>query len=441
MPETVQGVLPLEPSTPYIHFKPESSQIRTAVVIHGLNSNKEFMQTFAMALADAGVETYAIDLPGHGDSSAPFNYTNSLRTVEASLEMLGGDPGTSLVVGHSLGGALLVDLAPRRGFREMLLLSPAPIPVDNFANERLLVVTGALEAPRVNRFVPELIEAAGGESLWWKFPNAAHSTALFDPGKIRQMVEWVVDSEAGQAPIRTVQRYGWLALMALGGITGGTILVWGPRKIVSPTVHPSTTSQTLTRFVAVSGAGAALLRFINPMGWMDAFATDYLIGFMLVVGLLLWQGRGFSITGSSIAVSFIGAAYVIGILLVGVGGHLVHMIPSGSQWLWFPALVVAGLPLFIHDELTLRPIPTAWKRWGTFLLTRMILWAAIVTGVLVLNTEASFLVLIMHFVVVFWLLLWWMTGFIARRTGNPGAAALFAAVVHGWALAAIVVRV
>ena len=102
---------------------------------------------------------------------------------------------------------------------------------------------------------------------------------------------------------------------------------------------------------------------------------------------------------------------------------------------------MAGLPLFLHDEQTLRPIPIAWKRWGTFLLTRLILWAGVVTGVLFLNTENSFLVLIMHFVVVFWLLLWWTTGFIARRTGHAGAAALFAAIVHAWALAALIVRV
>ena len=112
------------------------------------------MQTFAMALTDAGVETYIIDLPGHGDSSLLFNYRDSLRAIEALLDMVKGSAGNPIVVGHSMGGALLIDLAPERGFETMLLLSPAPIPLADFPNQRLLVVTGALEAPRINQFVP-----------------------------------------------------------------------------------------------------------------------------------------------------------------------------------------------------------------------------------------------------------------------------------------------
>ena len=219
-PESVRGVLPIDPATPYIHFTPDSSPIATAILVHGLNSSKEFMQTFAMALVDAGVETYAIDLPGHGDSRTSFNYLNSLRALEASLEMVEEEQGNPIVIGHSMGGALLMDLAPERGFDTMLLLSPAPIPVGDFPNERLLVVTGALEFPRINQFVPTLIEAGGGEALWWKFPNATHSTALFDPEKIGHIVEWVVRGEDGEARIRTIRRYGWLMLMALAAITG-----------------------------------------------------------------------------------------------------------------------------------------------------------------------------------------------------------------------------
>ncbi len=440
-PDSVRGFLPLDPATPYIHFIPDSLPIATAILVHGLNSNKEFMQTFAMALTDAGVETYIIDLPGHGDSSLPFNYRDSLRAVEALLDMVKGSAGNPIVVGHSMGGALLIDLAPERGFETMLLLSPAPIPLADFPNQRLLVVTGALEAPRINQFVPEVIEAAGGETLWWKFPDAAHSTALFHPAKIRQMVEWVIDSEDGEAPLRTMRRYGWLMLTVLAAITYAAALARRRGNTLASPPYSTPVAHTLVSYVVASVAVVGLLRFINPMAWMGAFATDYLIGFILVVGLLLWRARGCSFTGRSMAVSLIAAAYVIGVGLVGIGGHLVDLVPSGIQWLWFPALTVAGLPLFLHDEQTLRPIPIAWKRWGTFLLTRLILWAGVVTGVLFLNTENSFLVLIMHFVVVFWLLLWWTTGFIARRTGHAGAAALFAAIVHAWALAALIVRV
>ena len=446
-PEIERGVLPLDPATPYLRFTPDSSPSATAVLVHGLNSNKEFMQTFAMALTDVGVETYAIDLPGHGDSSAPFNYSDSRRVVDTLLDWIEPGPGNLIVVGHSMGGALLTDLASARGFRTMLLLSPAPIPLTEFSTERFLIVTGALEAPRINQFIPSLIDAAAGEILWWKFPDAAHSTALFDPDKIRRMVEWVIDSNAGEesensaARLGTLARYGWLVLMALAGVAGAVPLMWRSRTISGETPPSVSLTQALVAYIAASVGGVLLLRLINPMGWLSVFRADYLIGFILVVGLLLWRGRGFSATGGGLAIALIGAVYVIAILVVGVAGNLVHLVPSGIQWLWFPTLTVAGLPLFLHDEQTLRPVVLAWKRWGMFLLTRFILWAAVVTGVLLLNTENTFLVLIMHLVVVFWVLLWWMTGFIARRTGEAGAAALFAAVVHAWALAALLVRV
>ncbi len=132
-PDRVTGLFPLDPATPYIRFVPRSPPIATAILIHGLNSNKEFMQTFAMALADAGLETYAIDLPGHGDSSVPFTYTESLRAVEGLLDFLGPNP---VVIGHSMGGAILTELALTRQFETMLLLSPAPVPLENLRSDR-----------------------------------------------------------------------------------------------------------------------------------------------------------------------------------------------------------------------------------------------------------------------------------------------------------------
>ena len=434
-PDTVRGVLPLDPATPYVRFVPDSSPTTTAVLVHGLNSNKEFMQTFAMALADAGVDTYAIDLPGHGDSSEPFNYANSLRAVTSLLDTFERQP---VVVGHSMGGGLLADLAPLREFETMLLLSPVPVPVEDFPARRLLIVSGALEAPRINAFFPTLIESASGETLWLKFPDAGHSTALFAPGKIRQAVEWVVGDEVSS---RTTERYVWLLLMALAGFTGGWMLLPRSEEMSPLSPRSPVLTRTLVGYIAASGGAIVLLGFVNPMGWLNLFATDYLFGFILVTGLLLWRGSGFPITGKGVTVGVLAAVYAITVLLAGVGENLIHLVPSGIQWLWFPVLTLAGLPLFVYDELALRSIPVVWKRWGMFLLTRIILWASVVTGVLLLNPDKEFLVLIMHLIVVFWIVLWGGTGLIARRTGEAGAAALFAAIVHGWALASIFVRV
>ena len=439
-PDSVTGTLPDASSTPYIRFTPDSAPIATALLVHGLNSNKEFMQTLAMALTDAGLETYVIDLPGHGDSRERFTYTKSLRAVEGVLDTLGGDP---IVIGHSMGGAVLVDLAASRQFREILLLSPAPVAVEPFSTGRLLIVTGGLEPPRFNQFVPVLMEAADSTGSWWNLPFGTHSTALFDPAEIGRMVDWAVDPGAST---RTRRRYGWIAVMILSGLSGAWALSVNrrPTRATAQLSRPHeaiSIPETVVAWIAACGSAVLLLWLVNPMSWLGVFSWDYLIGFILIVGLLLWRGRGPLPTGRALGIGLLAASYVIGVLLITIAGRFVHLVPSGVQWLWFPILTITGLPVFMYEENTLRTIPSAWKRWGMVLLTRSVLWASLVTGVLLFNTEASFLVLIMHFIVVFWLGLSWMTGVVFRITEEAGAAALFASLVQAWVFASLFVRI
>ena len=65
-PHAERGILPINPATPYVRFTPDLVPTGTVILVHGLNSNKEFMQSFGMALAESGFEVYAFDLPGHG---------------------------------------------------------------------------------------------------------------------------------------------------------------------------------------------------------------------------------------------------------------------------------------------------------------------------------------------------------------------------------------
>jgi hypothetical protein len=119
----------------------------------------------------------------------------------------------------------------------------------------------------------------------------------------------------------------------------------------------------------------------------------------------------------------------------------VHIVPSGTDWWRIPVFTLAAMPLLLRDEETLRRIRPPVKAWTTFLATRAVLWATVVTGVQLWNREAAFLVLIMHIVVVFWIGLWAISGAVARRTEEPGAAALFAALIQGWTFAAMFVSI
>ena len=65
------------------------------------------MQLFSAALADGGFDVYSIDVPGHGDSKVPFNAVIARQAVENAIKLVGSD----IAIGHSMGGAILLDLA------------------------------------------------------------------------------------------------------------------------------------------------------------------------------------------------------------------------------------------------------------------------------------------------------------------------------------------
>ena len=433
-PSTERGILPINPATPYIRFSPDSAPAGTVILVHGLNSNKEFMQSFGMALAESGFQVYAFDLPGHGDSSEPFTFELSALAVERVIDHVGGE---TLLVGHSLGGALLVDLAPTRSLETLVLLSPAPVAVEALEAGRILVVTGHLDAPRINEFAPLLMDAAGTTGVWWKFPYGAHSSALFDPSKMGMIAGWM----GGEGDsIRAVHRYLWLAVMAAAGLIAALALVPKPPP---PPAGPDSADPRwmVVSYVAAAGGALIVLRFFVPLAWLGIFAADYLMSFVLVTGLFLWRGHRFRLSRWGILVSVIAVAYVIVVFVLGIGERLFHVIPSGEQWIRVPILATVSFPLFLSDEQSLRGGLSGWRRVATFFLTRLILWAAILTGVLLLNESSSFLVLITHFIVVFWLVLWWMAGFVHRATAEPAAAAMFAALVQGWAFSALFVTI
>ena len=130
------------------------------------------------------------------------------------------------------------------------------------------------------------------------------------------------------------------------------------------------------------------------------------------------------------------ATFVIVVFGFIAGSHILHTALSNGRWWRFPCIVLAGLPLFTFDELSIRKIHPRWKSIGVALITRALLWAFLIVGVLILNREAAFLALISHLIVLFWLALWFATNVVYRHTRDPLAAAFCAALVQGWAFAA-----
>jgi pimeloyl-ACP methyl ester carboxylesterase len=428
-PRRETGVFPIDPPTPFLHYSPEGLPRGRVLVVHGMAASKETTQLISAALTDGGFEVYAIDLPGHGDSPVGFDVTFGERAIRHTLDRIGMN---TIVVGHSLGAALLLDLAAKDQFSTMVLLSPAPTPIQEIHADRVLLVIGRFDIPRFRAFAP-IVAGIGGDHVEFRtLPWGGHSAAIFNPGYMSSIVAWLA-GEAGSA--RTVARLALLVTMLISGVVIGVGFM--PRRSDQSPPVPIRLPTILVRYVVACGGALLILKAVNPLRWLSLFGTDYLIGFLFIAGVLLWMQKHEALrrNGSALFRAVMAAAFVIVVLGYAASPVLRFGLGNGRWWR-FPLIALASVPLFAFDELNLRRIRSLWKSIAGAILTRALLWAFLAMGALLLNRESAFLVLITHLIVLFWLALWFAAGVIRRNTQDPVAAALFSALVQGWAFAA-----
>jgi pimeloyl-ACP methyl ester carboxylesterase len=428
-PKHDSGVLPIDPPTPFIHYLGNEPTKGRVLVVHGLDVSKETVGFVSQALADGGFDVYAIDLPGHGDSKAGFQTDLAQRAISNAKRHLGEK---TVVVGHSMGAGLLLDLAETEQFSTMVLLSPPPLSVAEIHAERVLIATDKMDIPRIRRFVPIAADIGGPNVEAWDLPWGGHSALIHNPAYVRKVVEWL---GGDGAKTRTTSRIVWLVIMFVAAVTLGVSLQPGrPLEIADVTA-----ATTCAKYIVAYGVALLVLKFVNPMGWVQLFATDYLIGFFLVAGLCSWAATRnikLRIDKKGIGTAILAAAFVIVVVGFLIVSRALHISLSDGRWWRFPFFAIAAFPFFMSDELTIRHIRPRWKSEVVALLTRVLLLAFLLTGVLTINRADAFLVLIVPLITVFWIALWFASGVIHRHTQSATAAAVFAAIVQGWAFAA-----
>lgn len=97
----------------YDEFKGKERNDTVLLFVHGSGCNKKFMQSLALRF-----ENYTkilVDLPGHGDDpdreDSDYTYENYITKLVDFLASL--EDKQVIVIGHSLGGLLAVDVATR----------------------------------------------------------------------------------------------------------------------------------------------------------------------------------------------------------------------------------------------------------------------------------------------------------------------------------------
>ncbi|WP_370890305.1 alpha/beta fold hydrolase [Janibacter sp. GXQ6167] len=126
------------------------------VLIHGIGHRREAWGTLPTLLNERGYDVWVVDLPGHGLSPAPVPPdTYSMRSLAEQLERFfeAHDLDRPHVIGNSLGGQIVLELAHLGNVRTAFALAPA-----GFAPPSHLPAVGAnLLLMKAGSYLPESV--------------------------------------------------------------------------------------------------------------------------------------------------------------------------------------------------------------------------------------------------------------------------------------------
>jgi pimeloyl-ACP methyl ester carboxylesterase len=431
------GTFDTNPPTPYYHYTNRIQPRSRLLVVHGLGGNKDMLSPLCYGLADAGIEVFSIDLPGHGSSTEHFNAVEASDVVRQILTRLGPDTN---VLGHSFGGALLLDITSSLPVKSMVLFSPAPTKVDQVLADRVLLFQGQLDLAEVRRFTPDLNMTLEGRVDFYDLPWTDHTGGLVDPHVIQQVADWL-----GGDPLQVhpMMRSILPTIMLLSSLGFG-ILLLGLGKpspaAAESAVEPISFNNMIVLYIGAALLGAVLPNFIDVTRWLHLFAADYLVAVIFIAGLVLcFACPRVRVAPGPLLIGIAAAAYAIAVPGLMVLSKFTQMWLAAPRFLRFGAMTVLTLPFFFADEMLVRPIRPRWKGIIVMLLTRALLAAIIVTAVLEWKHDSGFLYFMMDSIFYFWIGLWFTGWLIDHRTNDALATAAFMAIVQGWVFAALFV--
>jgi magnesium chelatase accessory protein len=127
------------------------------LLLHGTGASTHSWRDIAPILASK-YRVLAPDLPGHAFSSQPDNRWMSLKGMADAIDELLSDLGDlkpDLIVGHSAGAAIAIQLALNNGYGPQLIVSinGALLPLDNFSS---LLFSPIAKLLNMNPLVPKI---------------------------------------------------------------------------------------------------------------------------------------------------------------------------------------------------------------------------------------------------------------------------------------------
>lgn len=109
----------------------KTSGAQTLVLLHGFTGSAESWGSLLDTFVDMGLQVVALDMLGHGRSSAPadperYTIEHCSADILAALQSLGVAPQQAILLGYSMGGRVALYTALSSSFRALILESASP---------------------------------------------------------------------------------------------------------------------------------------------------------------------------------------------------------------------------------------------------------------------------------------------------------------------------
>jgi pimeloyl-ACP methyl ester carboxylesterase len=442
-------------------YEPRSGELAGSVVLlHGLSANKKVMAFTAQEFSNLNLRVFVPDQPGHGKTPGPFSPARAESCVAALVRDLAARkailPERTLLVGHSMGGAIAARVAAQIPVTGVIAISPAPMePSPEVAPElllfpshpplppRSLVLSASAEPAAIRRTAERLVtDPPNPTSRYAIIPNSSHVSILFDAGAFQQIRAWSAQL-LGTSNIAEFPK-SRPALGCLVGILGLSLLT-PPflREIVAEgsvdsglSATPSA-ARTLLTILLLSIFAVVALRLVMPANLVRLFQGAYLTDLLFLTGIaaVLLHRQALPPVRNWLSATTLGAV-AAGILLVLLFGAWFEVTfheawLTFARWARFPLLVLLFLPWHIAEESVLGPLANSPDLLRTLLAlaARSVVWLIAVAAVFQLRSGQFIFVLLPGYFLFFSILQRLAIDVVRLRTRSLPAAALFGAIL------------
>ncbi len=462
--------------------------VGTAILLHGLGANRRTMNYLGADFAGHGLHTYLLDLPGHGDNKDSFSFAKAEACANATIEsLIRGrkiDPATTILVGHSMGGAIAIRMADREPVAATIAISPAPMVLPQRMPANLLIFSGGFDLWPMKQQANGLVAAAGGERTrpsdfserraveLQVVPHATHTSLITDRRVAHDFELWALETLFPRIEPKTLSLNLDLATrdafqpgeqLLAGSLLGlvGLILLFPAAVAVAgtlskpsrnesiatetPPVHPEYLLLIVEQAVCALVAVLILTLFV-PLRFLHLYDGDYLASLLLLSGVLLlilnWKyvRANVSINISALIVAAVLAFAAFLATGAWLNWQLADLWMNAPRWLRFGALFPVCFLFCFAEEIALGPVGSGRRRttrFSIFLAMRLELWLACILAYYELDSGRALLGVLVTGLAIFSILQRLASDSLRTRTGSALAAALFGAILASWFIAAV----